>query len=180
MKIRIIAGQWRGRKLIVLDKPNLRPTPNRLRETLFNWLTPHLPGSKCLDVFAGSGALGIEAASRGAKWVLLVEKEIDIAKNLHQHLITLNSKNINVKQIDAVKFLQKESPEMFDIIFLDPPFEQNLLIPCCNLLELCLNKPAHIYLETNKNIINLPSNWQIIRQQKAGHVLGTLVFRSDK
>ncbi|MDM8564142.1 16S rRNA (guanine(966)-N(2))-methyltransferase RsmD [Candidatus Halobeggiatoa sp. HSG11] len=178
MKIRIIAGQWRGRKISVLDKPGLRPTPNRLRETLFNWLTPYLPGSKCLDLFAGSGALGIEAASRGAEQVLLVEKEFDIIKNLHQHIITLNSKNIKIKQMDAITFLQKETTETFDIVFLDPPFEQNLLIPCSNLLEPWLNKSAYIYLETNANIIASFNNWQIIRQKKVGQVLGTLMMKS--
>ncbi|MBE9561268.1 MAG: 16S rRNA (guanine(966)-N(2))-methyltransferase RsmD [Proteobacteria bacterium] len=178
MKIRIIAGQWRGRKLSVLDKPGLRPTPNRLRETLFNWLTPYLPGSKCLDLFAGSGALGIEAASRGAGRVLLVEKEPDIVKNLYQHIKILNSKNIEIKQIDAIKLLQKEITETFDIIFLDPPFEQNLLIPCYNLLEPWLNKSAYIYLETNENIVNLLNNWQVVRQQKVGQVLGTLMARN--
>ncbi len=175
MKIRIIAGQWRGRKLSVLDKPGLRPTPNRVRETLFNWLTPHLPGSKCLDLFAGSGALGIEAASRGAKRVLLVEKEFDIVQNLRQQITALNSKNIEIKHIDAIKLLQKCTPETFDIVFLDPPFEQNLLISSCNLLAPWLSQSAHIYLETDKNIDTLPSNWQIIRKQKVGQVLGILL-----
>ncbi|MCK5876714.1 MAG: 16S rRNA (guanine(966)-N(2))-methyltransferase RsmD [Candidatus Marithrix sp.] len=179
MKIRIIAGQWRSRKLSVLDKPDLRPTPNRLRETLFNWLTPYLPGSKCLDLFAGSGALGIEAASRGVERVLLVDNDLNTVKNLHQNIIALNSKNIEIKQINAIELLQKKPIETFDIIFLDPPFTQNLLTPCCNLLEPWLNKSAHIYLENNENIENLPNNWQVIRQQKVGQVLGTLLVKLD-
>jgi len=175
MKIRIIAGQWRGRKLPVLNKPGLRPTPNRVRETLFNWLVPYLPGSKCLDLFAGSGALGIEAASRGAERVLLVEKEFDIVQNLRQQIIALNAENIEIKHVDATNFLQKGTMETFDIVFLDPPFEQDLLSSSCNLLEPWLNQSAHIYLETDKNIENLPNNWRIIRKQKVGQVLGILM-----
>ncbi|MFK5971609.1 MAG: 16S rRNA (guanine(966)-N(2))-methyltransferase RsmD [Candidatus Marithrix sp.] len=175
MKIRIIAGQWRGRKLSVLEKPGLRPTPNRVRETLFNWLTPYLPASKCLDLFAGSGALGIEAASRGAEKVLLVETESDIVQNLQQQILILKSDNIEIKNIDAIQLLQKKAITKFDIVFLDPPFEQNLLDTCYNLLQPWLSQSAHIYVETAKNIDNIPENWQIIRQQKAGQVLGTLM-----
>lgn len=179
MKIRIIAGQWKGRKLSVLEKPGLRPTPNRVRETLFNWLTPYLPGSKCLDLFSGSGALGIEAASRDAKKVLLIEKESDIVQNLQQQIITLKSKNIEIRHIDAIKFLQKKPIDKFDIVFLDPPFGQNILGTCYNLLQPWLNQSAHIYIETDNNIeTDIPDNWQIIRQQKAGKVLGILIVNN--
>ncbi len=169
-KIRIIAGEWRGRKLQVPDKPGLRPTPDRVRETLFNWLNMHLPGSHCLDLFAGSGALGIEAASRGAKQVLLVEKERDIVQGLRQQLATF-APDIKILCADALKFL-KETPETFDIVFLDPPFGHNLVPACCTLLGNCLSPQSLIYIETERSLgePDLPTSWQIIRQKMVGQV----------
>ncbi|MCP4698125.1 MAG: 16S rRNA (guanine(966)-N(2))-methyltransferase RsmD, partial [Gammaproteobacteria bacterium] len=137
-KLRIIGGQWRGRKLKVADKPGLRPTPDRLRETLFNWLAPCITGARCLDLFAGSGALGIEAASRGAARVVLLERDADCARNLAQQRELLAARHIQVICGDALQFLkdgaasagslekkrQKAGPDkqaIFDIIFLDPP-----------------------------------------------------------
>ena len=172
-KIRIIAGQWRGRKIEVPDKQGLRPTPNRVRETLFNWLAMYLPGSHCLDLFTGSGALGIEAASRGAKEVLLVEKNHDIVQNLKPQKFIFSNQNLNILHADALQFL-KGTPKAFDIVFLDPPFGQELLLPACCLLEDggWLSPQALIYLETESDFgnLNLPSSWQIIRQKKVGQV----------
>lgn len=179
-KIRIIAGQWRGRKLSVPNKPGLRPTPDRVRETLFNWLTLCLPGSRCLDLFAGSGALGIEAASRGAKQVLLVEKERDIVQNLKQQVATFAADNLAILCTDARRFLEG-APSTFDIVFLDPPFGQDLLEPCCTLLEQrgWLSPHAHIYLEMERHLGKpcLPTSWQIIRHQAAGQVVVFLATR---
>jgi len=179
-KIRIIGGQWRGRKLIVPDKPGLRPTPNRVRETLFNWLTMHLPGSSCLDLFAGTGALGIEAASRGAEKVQLVEKERDIVQSLRQQVAKLAIDNLKVMDTNALTFL-KGAASTFDIVFLDPPFGSDLLTPCCTLLEQrgWLNPNAHIYLESERRFgkPSLPATWQIIRRQTAGQVVVFLVAR---
>ena len=172
-KIRIIAGQWRGRKLQVPNKPGLRPTPDRVRETLFNWLAMHLPGSRCLDLFAGSGALGLEAASRGAKQVLLVEKERGIVQGLKQQVATFAPDNVDILCADAMQFLQ-HPPEAFDIVFLDPPYESDLLSPCCRLLEQhgWLNPHALVYLEAERSlgIPSLPVSWQVIRHQMAGQV----------
>lgn len=172
-KVRIIGGQWRGRKLSVPDKVGLRPTPDRVRETLFNWLMGYLPDSHCLDLFAGSGALGIEAASRGAKQVILVEKDPEIFRNLQRQIVTLSADNVTVIRADAQQFLQNTSTP-FDIVFLDPPFGKNLLVPCCEWLERngWLNKQAHIYLEVERTLgkPNLPTSWQIVRQQTAGQV----------
>jgi len=172
-KIRIIAGQWRGRKIEVPDKQGLRPTPNRVRETLFNWLAMYLPGSHCLDLFTGSGALGIEAASRGAKEVLLVEKNHDIVQNLRQQKFIFSNNNLDILHADALQFL-KGTPKAFDIVFLDPPFGQELLLPACRLLEEggWLSPQALIYLETESDFgnLNLPRSWQIIRQKKVGQV----------
>ncbi|RKZ37740.1 MAG: 16S rRNA (guanine(966)-N(2))-methyltransferase RsmD [Gammaproteobacteria bacterium] len=172
-KIRIIGGQWRGRMLLVQDKPGLRPTSNRVRETLFNWLTMQLPGSRCLDLFAGTGALGIEAASRGAKQIYLVEKERDMVQNLRQQVAKLATDNLNVINTDALSFL-KGTASTFDIVFLDPPFGSDLLTPCCTLLEQSgwLNPNAHIYLESERCFgkPSLPATWQIIRRKTAGQV----------
>jgi 16S rRNA (guanine966-N2)-methyltransferase len=174
-KIRIIAGQWRGRKLQVPEKPGLRPTPDRVRETLFNWLAMHLPSSRCLDLFAGTGALGIEAASRGAKQVVLVEKERDIVQGLRQQVTTLAADNLEIICADAQKFLTGTS-ETFDIVFLDPPYStgHDLLSPCCTLLDQrgWLSPCATIYVETERSLgePDLPASWQIIRRQRAGQV----------
>lgn len=179
-KIRIIAGQWRGRKLEVPDKQGLRPTPNRVRETLFNWLSMYLPGSHCLDLFAGSGALGIEAASRGAQEVLLVEKNPDIVQNLRQQLLSLKSNNLDILHADALQFIKGTPNKAFNIVFLDPPFGQDLLNPACSLLEKggWLTPQALIYLETEiSGKLSLPSSWQIIRSKKAGQVTAVLVER---
>lgn len=182
-KVRIIAGQWRGRKLTVPHKPGLRPTPDRVRETLFNWLTAYLPGSYCLDLFAGSGALGLEAASRGAEYVLLVEKDRDIVHNLQQQLVTLAANQVKVICADALKFLKQPPPLAFNILFLDPPFGHHLLAPSCTLLEQpgWLQSTAFIYLEAEQHfgIPLLPAGWQIIRQQTAGQVIGLLIKREN-
>jgi 16S rRNA (guanine966-N2)-methyltransferase len=180
-KVRIIAGQWRGRKLTVLAKPSLRPTPNRVRETLFNWLNQYLPGSYCLDLFAGSGALGLEAASRGAQYVLLVEQDRDIVRNLQQQLVILAANQVKVIGANALKFLQQPPPVAFNILFLDPPFGQHLLAPSCTFLEQFgwLQTTAFIYLETEHHLGTppLPASWQIIRQQTTGQVVSWLVKR---
>jgi 16S rRNA (guanine966-N2)-methyltransferase len=172
-KIRIIAGQWRGRKLQVPNQPQVRPTSSRVRETLFNWLTMHIPGSRCLDLFAGSGALGIEAASRGAKQVVLVENNRPIVQGLKQQVAKLTAEHLKIICADGRQFLKK-TPSAFDIVFLDPPFGQDLLGPCCTLLEQggWLNSTAHIYLEMERDLgePHLPPTWQIIRHQTAGQV----------
>jgi len=173
-KIRIIGGQWRGRKLHVLDKSGLRPTTDRVRETLFNWLQFSIAQSECLDLFAGSGILGIEAASRGAKKVISVEKDVHIAQHLTKQVTLLDKTPFQILNIDAYQFLKQPPQHQFDIVFLDPPFGKNLLQPCCQLLEEnnFLKPDAYIYLEAEKNLntLELPKNWQIIKQKVAGQV----------
>jgi 16S rRNA (guanine966-N2)-methyltransferase len=179
-KVRIIGGIWRGRKLEVPEKSGLRPTPGRVRETLFNWLAMHLPESRCLDLFAGSGALGIEAISRGAKQVLLVEKERGIVQGLQRQVKTLATNKVEIICSNALAFLKKTA-SAFDIVFLDPPFDSDLLSQSCILLEQqgWLNPQAIIYLEMKGSLAlpNLPDNWQIIRQQTAGQIAFFLVAR---
>jgi len=179
--IRIIAGTWRSRKLKVLTKTGLRPTPERLRETLFNWLNLEIINSRCLDLFAGSGALGFEAASRGAQQVWLVERDNAIIHCLNQQVNQFAASQIKVIRADALQLLKKKPDSVFDIVFLDPPFNTALLEPCCRLLEQgeWLNTQAWIYLEqaTGQTIPHLPSTWHIVRQQKAGLVACYLAYR---
>lgn len=182
-KVRIIGGEWRGRKLAVPEKQGLRPTPDRVRETLFNWLQWQVPASRCLDLFAGTGALGVEAASRGAKQVVLVEKDRNIADGLRQQLAPFASEKVQVIQADALQYLQKSPIEAFNIVFLDPPFQQNLLAPCCELLEntAWLAPNALIYLEAEIELqaLILPKSWTVIKQQRAGQVASYLVQRTE-
>jgi len=159
--------------------PSLRPTPDRLRETLFNWLQNDVVAAVCLDVFAGSGALGLEAASRGASEVLLLEKNPGLVAHLRQQCQTLNAAHVHVQQSDALLFL-KQPAQVFDLVFLDPPFQQNLLQPTCTLLENngWLSSDAKIYLEMEKDAhISLPKNWQLLKQQQSQQVKSCLYSR---
>lgn len=178
--LRIIAGQWRGRKLPFLPLPGLRPTPDRIRETLFNWLAPIIRDSRCLDLFAGSGALGIEALSRGAQAVVIVDHANAALRQIQSYLQTLDAHLLNS---DRVKFYQAVVPlelssipldKKFDIVFLDPPFHQGLIAPCCEWLEQHdgLAPNATIYLEAERDLdpLPIPNNWTIIRSKKAGQV----------
>ena len=178
-QVRIIAGQWRGRKLPVLALPGLRPTPDRLRETLFNWLMPMLPGAHCLDLFAGSGALGLEAASRGAASVLLIEQQAQSVTQLRNNIRTLNAPQLTVQQADALAFLQGPA-QPFDLVFVDPPFQQNLLAPVCEALEQrhWLRPTAWIYLEMEKNLaMSWPSTWTLLREQHSREIRSCLLRR---
>lgn len=129
-KVRIIAGRWRGRRLPVADVPGLRPTPDRVRETLFNWLAPLVEGSRCLDLFAGSGALGMEAASRGAAAVCLVERDARALAVLRSNVELLDAADsVEVIAADAIDLLRRSPPAPFDVVFLDPPYDAGLMAP---------------------------------------------------
>lgn len=182
-KVRIIAGTWRGRKLCVPDKPGLRPTSDRTRETLFNWLSLYLPGSRCLDLFAGSGALGMEAASRGAREVVLVEQQQDVVRGLVEQVTRFAADNVRVVHEDALRFLGRAA-STFDIVFLDPPFgRSNLLVSCCRLLEQrgWLSAQACVYVETESRLGEpcLPVSWRVVRRQRAGQVAYFLAACGD-
>jgi len=148
-QIRIIGGQWRGRKLPVPDSPGLRPTTDRVRETLFNWLAPYLVGARCLDCFAGSGALGLEALSRYAANATLLEMERGVAQQLQKNLATLKSSAAKVVNTNTLNFLSQNG-EPHDIVFVDPPFRKGLLEETLNLLETrgWLAPQALIYVES--------------------------------
>mgnify|MGYP006283423633 CR=1 FL=1 len=120
-EVRIVGGQWKRTKLAVLDKPGLRPTPDRVRETLFNWLGQDLTGWRCLDAFAGTGALGLEAASRGAQAVILVEQDAALVAQLHKHAQRLQASALQIVRGDGLNALRQAEPGSCDLIFLDPP-----------------------------------------------------------
>lgn len=181
--VRIIAGQWRGRRLKVPDIKDLRPTPDRVRETLFNWLAPILPGAYCLDLFAGCGALGFEALSRGAAFVEMVDQSSDVVALLQQTLHTLGANNARIVCAKVPQQLSSAA-QPFDIVFLDPPYSAHLLLPTCAYLEDhgFLAKTAHIYLEAKEAIKDneLPACWRLIKSQRAGQVFYHLARREVK
>ncbi len=180
--LRIIGGRWRGRKLSFPDAQGLRPTGDRIRETLFNWLQVYMPGARCLDLFAGSGALGFEAASRGAERVVMVERAPDVVDALRRNAQTLGADNIEIVSADALHYLER-SGERFDVVFLDPPFRSDIIGTCCAMLEAghWLAPEAFIYLERDcsRPAPALPAEWQLHRTRRAGQVEFQLAVRRD-
>jgi 16S rRNA (guanine966-N2)-methyltransferase len=172
-KLRIIGGRWRGRRLNVPEAEGLRPTPDRVRETLFNWLQPYLAGASCLDLFSGTGALCLEALSRGAARVVMVEKAARVAEQLRRHVATLEAEHATVIQMDAVDFLN-QAPQAFDIIFLDPPFRSHLIARCAEMIAArgWLRPDGLIYIETPSKYhpLPLPPTWELVRSRTAGQV----------
>ena len=181
-QLRIIGGEWRGRKLSFPALNGLRPTADRVRETLFNWLQMDVPGARCLDLFAGSGALGLEALSRGAAQVMMVEQNRLAVEQIRQHLNTLGCDKARVQQTDALQFLQGPASR-YDVVFLDPPYALGCLADCAQTLEDndWLNPDARIYLEDSSQnpAPALPPNWQLIRQKKAGEIGYYLAQRQE-
>ena len=171
--LRIIAGKWRGRKIQFPDVESLRPTPDRIRETLFNWLQNKIRDSRCLDLFSGSGALGLEAASRGASHVDLIELDNQVVRQLQQNCQQLSAEQCQVIQSTAQDFLSVNS-QQYDIVFIDPPFQANLWSEIADLLvqKKVLVDNAHIYLECPKKqeLPELPQQWQLIKEKTAGDV----------
>ena len=171
--MRIIGGEWRGRKLHFPQSPAIRPTPDRVRETLFNWLQSHVVGARCLDLFAGSGALGFEALSRGAREVVFVDTDPEVARHVVQTLQTLRCERGRAVQSDARSFLD-QAPQPFDLVFLDPPFADRSLPGLCELLESrgWLSPGAYVYLEDAAQAGEpvLPAPWTLLRSKRAGEV----------
>jgi 16S rRNA (guanine966-N2)-methyltransferase len=172
--VRIIAGDWRGRRVNFPDLPGLRPTPDRVRETLFNWLQHSIVGAKCLDLFAGSGALGLEALSRGAREVVFVESAQAAARTLQQQLVRLGGQSKGrVMEMGASRFLRTH-PTAFDMVFLDPPFGQDALTEYVPLLDAAawLKAGGLVYMENEKKagVPALPSHWEVLKSKSAGEV----------
>ncbi|MBK1642571.1 16S rRNA (guanine(966)-N(2))-methyltransferase RsmD [Chromatium okenii] len=173
-QVRIIGGQWRGRRLPIVAQPGLRPTPDRVRETLFNWLAPTITGARCLDLFAGSGALGFEAASRGASEVVLIERAPLVARQLQRNAQLLNwNSGLEIVTADALTWLAGAG-RPFEVIFLDPPYADAALAPTLARLVKhgWVATGARVYLETSaaQEFPPLPPGWELIRQKTAGLV----------
>ena len=186
--IRIIGGDWRGRRLPVLDLLGLRPSTDRVRETLFNWLMHDIHSSSCLDLFAGSGALGFESLSRGAKFVQLVELNRDATETLRKNMalfkVNANNTRAELDNQDAIKFLGRPASTSFDIVFLDPPFQSDMIESAAELLETnCwLKGDATIYIEcdSRKSLQGLPANWLQRKQGRVGQSAFYLFQRHAK
>lgn len=192
--VRIIGGTWRGRRVEVLDGAELRPTPDRVRETLFNWLMPVLAGARCLDLYAGTGALGLEALSRGAADCWFVERDARLGAALEATLLRFIGQGATgpdparargrVLVTDALRWLDRPPLAAFDVVFLDPPYAANNLSDLCTLLARGWLAPvAWIYLETSRSqdLPTLPAGWQLHRESRAGDVRYALAtVRSPK
>lgn len=165
--IRIISGQWKRQRLPIIDAPGLRPTADRVRETLFNWLGQELDGLRCLDMFAGAGALGFEAASRGAAYVLALEKNPRIAQQLRSNRERLAATQIEIITTDAIKYADHLPHHSFDVIFLDPPFADNLLLPALQAASRLLSTNGFIYVESATLFTSYP-DLIVVRQDRAG------------
>jgi 16S rRNA (guanine966-N2)-methyltransferase len=186
-KLSIIGGHWRSRKISFEDAEGLRPTPARVRETLFNWLQYDIIGSRCLDLYAGSGALSFEAASRGAKSVVQVENNPLACRCLKTNALALKAEQIKVVQMDTFRYLAGDA-QAFDIVFVDPPFNLNLAAQTCHWLEDkgWLAAYSKIYVETERvdavtqrtfQLEAMPENWHTLKQKTAGEVMYHLFER---
>jgi 16S rRNA (guanine966-N2)-methyltransferase len=176
-EVRIIGGAWRSRRIRFTPRANLRPTPDRVRETLFNWLGQELTGRSCLDLFAGSGALGFEAASRGARRVVMVEWDREICKALATSRAALAASAVEVRCADALEFLRSPG-ERYDVIFLDPPFRAGLTPRLLTLLPDCMAPGAVVYSESGHQP-ELGGGWETLKQGRAGQVRFQLLKRTE-
>jgi len=178
-RLRIVAGNWRSRLLQIAAVPGLRPTSARIRETLFNWLAPRINGSRCLDLCAGTGALGIEALSRGATHCVFVEKSVPAVATLRANIEALKASGTSVYAMDARDYLQQQGVEPFDIVFLDPPFAAGMLPELCRLLEhgTMLADNARVYVEEDRAAAACayPASWKVLKTANAGKVRYSLV-----
>jgi len=183
-RLRIVAGNWRSRLLEIADVPGLRPTSSRIRETLFNWLKPGIHGARCLDLYAGTGALGLEALSRGAAEAVFVEKSRAAVVTLEKNIQALGATAAFVHAGDAFGYLQGESRGQFDIVFLDPPFAADKLADLCRLLDetSVLARGAQVYIEEDRSRpdLVLPDGWQVTKSKQAGNVRYSLVTPVDR
>ena len=149
-EVRIIGGTWKRSKLPVADKPGLRPTPDRVRETLFNWLGQSLEGWRCVDAFAGTGALGFEAASRGATQIVLIEREAALVASLVATKARLHAEAVRIERGDAIPWLARAAEGAFDLIFLDPPFDSTLALPALRAAARAVAEGGFVYLENRR------------------------------
>lgn len=170
-QVRIISGRWRGRRITLPNAAGLRPTGDRIRETLFNWLQADIPGARCLDLFAGSGALGLEAASRGAAAVVLVEQNEQVCRQLRESIAMLGATDVTLVERAALAYLAGP-PRPFNIVFLDPPFADNHLQAASNALQDggWLTPDAKIYIEQIVGAHNDLPPWSLVKDKVQGNV----------
>ena len=173
-RLRIVAGIWRSRVLAVADVEGLRPTPERARETLFNWLGPAIAGRRCLDLYAGTGALGLEALSRGAGSCVFVERSRRAADGLEKNIATLDARGAELVRGDAGSYLERYTGAPFDVVFLDPPFSSDCIEELCRLLARheVVAADARIYFEQGRERPEpeLPAGWRQLKSKTAGNV----------
>lgn len=181
--VRIIAGDWRGRRLPVAEVAGLRPSGDRCRETLFNWLQPWIPAANCADLFAGTGALGFEAASRGAESVLMIEKHPRALEVLRQSIEQLQAVQVNLQSGGAMSLIEEIKPDSFDIVFVDPPFDSNLAGLVLERLDKigCVRRGGFVYVESPATkTISPPEGWRVWRDQQLGDVRMQLFRRENR
>jgi 16S rRNA (guanine(966)-N(2))-methyltransferase RsmD len=176
-EVRLIGGQWKRTKLPVPDRPGLRPTPDRVRETLFNWLGQDLAGWRVLDAFAGSGALGFEAASRGAAKVTLLERDATLARGLEATKQRLGAAGVDIVCADALTWMSRCEPGGFDLVLLDPPFDAELDARAAALAAPLLGPAGLLYVEGPRPLGSLPAGFQPFRSLRAGAVHAQLLSR---
>ena len=177
-EIRIIGGLWKRTRLPVADRPGLRPTPDRVRETLFNWLGQDLTGWRCLDAFAGSGALGFEAASRGADQVVLLERDRRSALGLIESKQRLKATQLRIETTDALAWMARCPPDSFELIFIDPPFDASLVEPALALTQRLVVPQGFVYVEAGQ-AVQPPAGLRLHRQGRAGAVHFHLLQRVE-
>ena len=173
-RLRIIGGEWRSRQLPIPSAEGLRPTPNRIRETLYSWLTGWVPGARCLDAFSGTGALGLEALSRGAKHATFLEYSPVAVKALQSNLFALECSNAEVVHANASHWLSQTAKEPYDLVFLDPPFHKGFVAPICHSLAengyLAESSLVYIESEVELGLPAVPESWQLWKEKTAGQV----------
>jgi 16S rRNA (guanine(966)-N(2))-methyltransferase RsmD len=177
-EVRLIGGQWKRSKLPVADRPGLRPTPDRVRETLFNWLGQDLTGWRCLDAFAGSGALGFEAGSRGAAEVILLDSDPQIVRSLNQSRQRLAATALRIEGADALAWMRRCAPDRFDLVLLDPPFDQALLAPAIVAAARLVLPGGFVYTESPAALNSWPDGLEPWRDARAGAVHFRLLRRA--
>lgn len=177
--MRLIGGQWKRSKLPVADKPGLRPTPDRVRETLFNWLGQVLTGWRCLDAFAGSGALGYEAASRGAAEVLMLESDPDLVRLLESTRQRLRADTVRIERADALAWMARAPRGVYDVVFVDPPFGAGLDLAALAKAAPLVVPGGFVYLEAPRALAAVPEGLSLHRHGRAGSVHYHLVRRDS-
>lgn len=181
-RLRIIGGRWRSRQIEFAATAGIRPTADRIRETLFNWLRDVIPGARCLDLYAGSGALGFEALSRGARSVVFVDQDVRVVQRLQANAERLGAgEDAEIVWSEALEFLARRGVDAFDVVFLDPPFRDDVIGEVCRQLEQhrLLSAPSWVYMETDQGRAapELAANWRLLHDKSAGQVAYRLARR---